>query len=67
MSIGMMALEESHTGIAQNKGNSDWVVLPWLSMFTMVIFLPAATLRALVSMLVMVGDAAVLWRALEKG
>lgn len=63
LGLGMMALEESRTGVAQNEGNSVWGVLPWLSMFTMVIFLPAAALTALVSVLVMVRDAAVLRRA----
>ena len=60
--LTMMALEEARTGVTQNEGNSVWGVLPWLSMFTMVIFLPAAALTALVSVLVMVRDAAVLWR-----
>ena len=63
LGLGMMALEESRTGIAQNEGNSVWGVLPWLSMFTMVIFLPAAGITALVSVLVMVRDAVVLSRA----
>ena len=61
LAIGMMAVEESHTGIAQNEDSSVWGVLPWRSMFTMVIFLPAATLMALVSMLVILRNAAVLW------
>ena len=63
LGIGMMALEESRTGVTQNEGNSIWGVLPWLSMFTMSIFLPAAALTVLVSVLVMVRDALVLWRA----
>lgn len=62
LGLGMMALEESRTGITQNEGNSVWGVLPWLSMFTMAIFLPAAALTALVSVLVMVRDAVVLRR-----
>ena len=63
LGLGMMALEESRTGIAQNEGNSVWGVLPWLSMFTMVIFLPAAALTMLVSILIILRDAAVLRRA----
>ena len=66
VSIGLMALEESHTGIAQNEDSRVWGVLPWRSMFTMVIFLPAAMLTALVSVLMMVRDAAVLRRAQGK-
>ena len=62
LGLGMMALEESRTGITQNEGNSVWGVLPWLSMFTMAIFLPAAALTTLVSVLVMVRDAVVLRR-----
>lgn len=62
LGLGMMALEESRTGITQNEGNSVWGVLPWLSMFTMAIFLPAAALTALVSVMVMVRDAVVLRR-----
>ena len=62
LGLGMMALEESRTGITQNEGNSVWGVLPWLSMFTMAIFLPAASLTTLVSVLVMVRDAVVLRR-----
>lgn len=63
LGIGMMALEESRTGVVQNEGNSVWGVLPWLSMFTMAIFLPAVGLTVLVTVLVMVRDAVVLWRA----
>ena len=62
LGLGMMALEESRTGVAQNEGNSVWGVLPWLSMFTMAIFLPAAALTVLVSVLVMVRDVVVLSR-----
>lgn len=63
LGLGMMALEESRTGIAQNEGNSVWGVLPWLSMFTMAIFLPAAALTMLVTILIIVRDAVVLSRA----
>ena len=61
--ISMMALEESRTGIAQNEGNSVWGVVPWLSMFTMVIFLPAAAITAAVSFIIIIRDALVLIRA----
>lgn len=61
--IGLMALEEARTGIAQNEGNSVWGVVPWLSMFTMVIFLPAAAITAAVSFFIIIRDALVLIRA----
>lgn len=60
--IGMMELEESRTGVTQNEGNSVWGVLPWLSMFTMVIFLPAAAITAAVSFILIIRDAVVLGR-----
>lgn len=60
--IGMMALEEARTGVTQNEGNSVWGVLPWLSMFTMVIFLPAAAITVAVSFILIIRDAVVLGR-----
>ncbi|MGB1076258.1 MAG: hypothetical protein ACPGYK_08725 [Flavobacteriales bacterium] len=60
--LTMMALEEAHTGVAQNEGNSVWGVLPWLSMFTMVIFLPAAAVTAAVSFILIIRDVVVLGR-----
>ena len=60
--LAMMALEEARTGVAQNEGNSVWSVLPWLSMFTMVIFLPAAAITAAVSFILIIRDAVVLGR-----
>ena len=60
--LTMMALEEARTGAAQNEGNSVWGVLPWLSMFTMVIFLPAAAVTAAVSFILIIRDVVVLGR-----
>ena len=62
LGLGMMALEEARTGLTQNEGNSVWGVLPWLSMFTMVIFLPAAAITAAVSFILIIRDAVVLGR-----
>ena len=60
--LTMMALEEARTDVTQNEGNSVWGVLPWLSMFTMVIFLPAAAITAAVSFILIIRDAVVLGR-----
>ena len=62
LGIGMMALEEASTGVTQNEGNSVWGVLPWLSMFTMVIFLPGAAITAAVSFILIIRDTVVLGR-----
>ncbi len=61
LGVGMMSLIENATGQSQHEGNSIWGVLPWLSMFTMVIFLPAAALLGTVSVALVIRDAFVLW------
>ena len=63
LGVGMMSFIENTTGQPQHEGNSIWGALPWFSMFTMVIFLPAAALVGFVGILLIIRDLVVLGKS----
>ena len=56
LGVGMMALEEARTGVPQHEGNNVWGVLPWLTMFTAAICIPAAGIALLLMVIGVVHD-----------